>query len=122
MRLCKHDYPIVPLLMKSFMNGESISLLLHLIEDVSNFKGFIDSCICEKGKALEGHTTTQAFKFYRNPNGWPLMQYKHYCIDIEWLPKEGGGVRLWREDNEGKPILPIGKPNVVAPSANAEPL
>jgi hypothetical protein len=64
---------------------------------------------------LEGHTTTQAFKFYINPNGWPLMQYKHYCTYAEWLPKEGGGIRLWREHNEGKPILPTGEPNALVP-------
>jgi hypothetical protein len=43
------------------------------------------------------------------------MQYKRYCIDAEWLSKEGGGIRLWREDNEGKPILPTGEPNALAP-------
>ena len=73
MRLHKHDYPIVPLLMKSFMDGKSIHVSLHLIEEVLNFKGFINSCIYKKGEALEGHTTTQEFKFYRNPFSWPLV-------------------------------------------------
>jgi hypothetical protein len=104
MRLQKHDYPTVPLLMKSFMDGESIPVILHLIEEVPDFMGFIDSFICKKGNALEGHTIVRAFKFYRNHNGWPLMQYKHYCTDAEWLPNEGGGIRLWREDKEGKPL------------------
>jgi hypothetical protein len=115
MRLRKHDYPTIPLLMKSFMDGESIPVVPHLIQEVPGFKGFIDPCICKKGEALEGHTTAQAFKFYRNPNGWPLMQYKRYCTDAEWLPKEGGGIRLWREDDEGKPILSTGEPNALAP-------
>jgi hypothetical protein len=115
MRLWKHDYFIVPLLMKSFMDGESISVIPHLIEEVPDFKGLIDSFICKKGKAFEGHTTAQAFKFYRNHNGWLLMQYKHYCIDAEWLPKEGGGIRLWRVDNEGKPLLPTGEPSALVP-------
>jgi hypothetical protein len=43
------------------------------------------------------------------------MQYKQYCTDQEWLPKEGGGIRLWREDNEGKPILSTGEPRALAP-------
>jgi hypothetical protein len=115
MKLRKHDYPTVPLLMKSFMDGESIPVVPHLIQEVPDFKGFIDPCICKKGEALEGHTTAQAFKFYRNPNDWPLIQYKRYCTDAEWLPKEGGGIRLWREDNEGKPILPTREPNALAP-------
>jgi hypothetical protein len=115
MRLRKHDYPTVPLLMKSFIDGESIPVIPHLIEEVPNFKDFIDSCICKKGEALEGHTTAQAFKFYRNPNSWPLMQYKRYYTDAEWLSKEGGGIQLWREDNERKPILPTREPNALAP-------
>jgi hypothetical protein len=115
MRLQKHDYPTVPLLMKSFMDGESIPVIPHLIKEVPDFKGFIDSFIYKKGDALEGHTIARAFKFYRNPNNWPLMQYKHYCTNAKWLPKEGGGIRLWREDNEGKPILPTGEPSALAP-------
>ena len=86
MRLRKYDYSTVPLLMKSFMDGESKPMILHLIEEVPNFKGFIDSCICKKSKALKGHTTSQMFKFYRNPNGWPLVQYKRYYTDAKWLP------------------------------------
>jgi hypothetical protein len=57
MRLRKHDYPIVLLLMKSFMDGESIPVIPHLIEEVPDYKGFINPCICKKGEALEGHTT-----------------------------------------------------------------
>jgi hypothetical protein len=72
-RLQKHDYPIIPLLMKFFMDEESIPMIPHLIKEVPDFKGFIDSCICKKGNTFEGHTTAQAFRFYRNPNGWPLM-------------------------------------------------
>ena len=115
MRLRKHDYPTIPLIMKSFMDSESIPMTPHLIEEVPNFKGFIGSCICKKGEALEGNTTAQAFKFYKNPNSWPLMQYKRYYTDAEWLPKEGGGIWLWKEDNERKPILPTREPNVLAP-------
>jgi hypothetical protein len=101
--------------MKSFMDGESIPVVLHLVEEVRNFKGFIDSFICKKGEALEGHTAAQVFKFYGNPNGWPLMQYKHYCTNAEWLPKEGGRIRLWRQDNEGKPILSTRELSALAP-------
>ena len=69
----------------------------------------------QEGKALEGYIVVQAFKFYKNPNSWPLMQYKHYCTIAEWLPKEGGGICLWREDNEGKPILLTRELNVLVP-------
>jgi hypothetical protein len=90
MKLRKHDYSTIPLLMKSFMDAELLPLILHLIEEVLDFKGFIDSSICKKKDAFEGHIAMQQFKFDRNANGWLLMQYKLYYIDPEWLPKEDG--------------------------------
>jgi hypothetical protein len=43
------------------------------------------------------------------------MQYKHYYTDVEWLPKEGRGIWLWKEDNDGKPILVTREPNALPP-------
>jgi hypothetical protein len=113
MKLRKYDYPTIPLLMKLFMDDKLIPVIPHLIKEVRDFKGFIDICICQKRDAIEGHTTAQQFKFFKNPNSWPLMQYKHHCTDLEWLPKQDGGIRLWKEDNEGKPILSNGEPNAL---------
>ena len=43
------------------------------------------------------------------------MQYKIDCIDSDWLPKEGG-IKLWKEDDFGKPLLPGGEPLPLAPN------
>jgi hypothetical protein len=43
--LRKDNFPTIPLLMKSFMEVESISIILHLIKEVPDFKGFIAGCI-----------------------------------------------------------------------------
>jgi hypothetical protein len=94
--------------MKSFMDGESIPVIPHLIEEVPNFKGFIDTFICKKGEALQGHTAAQAFKFYRNPNSWPLMQYKQYCTDLEWLPKEVEEYVFGEKTMKGSLFYPLG--------------
>ena len=88
------DYPMLPLLMKSFMDTESRPIIPHLIEEVPDFKKFVEGYLCTGRDALAGHTNAQQFKFYRNGNGWPLMQYKLLCTDNQWLPKEGGGIRL----------------------------
>jgi hypothetical protein len=45
MMLRKDNFPTIPLLMKSFMEVESISIILHLIKEVPDFKGFIAGCI-----------------------------------------------------------------------------
>ena len=107
------DYPTLPLLMKSFMDTESHPIIPHLIEEVPDFKKFVEGYLCTGRDALARHTNAQQFKFYRNGNGWPLMQYKLLCTNKEWLPKEGGGIRLWKETEEGSPKVPCGDPVAV---------
>ena len=75
------DYPTLPLLMKSFMDTKSRLVIPHLIEEVPDFKKFVEGYLCTGRDALAGHTNAQQFKFYRNGNGWPLMQYKLLCTD-----------------------------------------
>jgi hypothetical protein len=38
------------------------------------------------------------------------MQYKLWCTDSDWLPKENGGIRLWQETADGHPKVPSGSP------------
>jgi hypothetical protein len=38
------------------------------------------------------------------------MKYRILCTDPDWLPKEGGGIKLWREDEEGRALWPRGEP------------
>jgi hypothetical protein len=72
-----------------------------LIEEVPNFKAFVDGYLCSGNDALQGHTNAQQFKFYKDDNGWPLMQYKIWCTDSEWLPKENRGIWLSQETADG---------------------
>ena len=78
------NYPTLPLLMKSFMDTESWPVIPHLIEEMPDFKKFVEGYLCTRHDAVARHTNAQQFKFYRNGNGWPLMH--------QWLPKEGGGI------------------------------
>ena len=42
-----------------------------------------------------GHTKVHQFKFYVDSSGTPVLKYKIYCHDEEWLPKgEGNGIKL----------------------------
>ena len=63
------DYPTLPLLMKSFMDTESRPVIPHLIEEVPDFKKFVEGYLCTGRDALAGHTNAQQYKFYRNGNG-----------------------------------------------------
>ena len=63
-KLRGNDYPTLLLLMKSFMNTESRLVIPHLIEEVPNFKKFVEGYLCTGRDALAGHTNAQQFKFY----------------------------------------------------------
>jgi hypothetical protein len=109
------DYLTLPIIMKSFIDAEKRPIIPHLIEEVPNFKAFVDGYLCSGNAALQGHTNAQQFKFYKDDNGWPMMQYKLLCTNSDWLPKEKGGIRLWQETVDGRPKLPSGSPIPVVP-------
>jgi hypothetical protein len=77
--LRKKNFPTVPLLMKSFMEVESIPTIPHLIKEVPDFKGFIAGHIEDEDEALEGHTKSQQFKFFVDSNGCHMMKYKFFA-------------------------------------------
>jgi hypothetical protein len=83
-KLKANNYPTLPLLIKSFMDAEKQPVIPHLIEEVPNLKAFVDGYLCSGNDTLQGHTNAQQFKFYKDGNGWPLMQYKLWCTDSEW--------------------------------------
>ena len=65
--------------MKSFVDVESLPTILHLIEEVLDFKGFIAKFITKNDEALDGHTKAQKFMFFVDSNGCSMMKYRiHY--------------------------------------------
>ena len=60
----KESILTILLLMKSFMNVEGVPIIPHLIEEVLDFKMFIEEGIEVKENALLGHTKVQHFKFH----------------------------------------------------------
>ena len=56
MLLKKENFPTILALMKSFMDVEEIPTIPHLIEEVPDFKSFIDGAILDKDEGLVGHT------------------------------------------------------------------
>ena len=85
MALEKESFPTISLFMKSIMDIEAIPTIPHLIEEVPNFKKFIEKGITVKKNILLVHTKVQHFKFYVGANGCPVMKYKLLCRNDEWL-------------------------------------
>ena len=116
MALKKESFSTIPLLMKSFMDVEAIPTIPHHIEEVLDFKKFIEGGIVVGENALLGHTKAQQFKFYVDVSGCPMMKYKLFCTDDDWLPRDGG-IKLWKDDLQGRAMWPHGFPIVVQPSS-----
>ena len=63
-----------------------------------------------------GQTKVHQFKLYVDSTKTLVLKYKIYCHNEEWLPKgEGNGIKLWKEDLEGRSLWPQGVPDVVKP-------
>jgi len=88
---------------------DSVPTIPHLIEEVPDFKAFIEGSLLDGDETLVGHTKAQQFKFYLNSACVLIMKYKKYCTNSDWLPKEGG-IKLWQEDLEGRSLWPHGEP------------
>ena len=95
--LKKESFSTIPFLMKSFMDIETVPTIFHLIEEVPNFKKFIENGIVDGENTLLRHTKAQQFKFYVNAMGCPIIKYKLLCTDDDWLLQDGG-IKLWKED------------------------
>ena len=65
--------------MKSYMDLENNPVIPHMIEEVLDFKAFIDLYIQSRAHQLIGHTKAQQFRFYIHGNGVPAMKYKLLC-------------------------------------------
>ena len=97
MKLKKENFPTVPFLMKSFMDMESIPTIPHLIEEVANFKGFIEGSFNDGNDLLVGHTKPQQVKFYLDSTECPVMKYKMLCTDADWLGENGEALSCGRK-------------------------
>ena len=61
MKLHENDYLTMPLLMKSFMDLDTTPIIPSLIEEVPDFKAFIQNCISEDD--LMGQSKSRQFLF-----------------------------------------------------------
>ena len=86
MALKKESFSTISLLIKSFMDVEAVRTIVHLIEEMLNFKKFIEDGITVGEKAFLGYTKAQQFKFYIDAMNCLVMKYKLLCTNEDWLP------------------------------------
>ena len=96
-RLKIEDCHTLPDLMASFMEAGDPTIVPYLIHEVVDFKEWVKGYYHEFGQdRLIGHSKAHQFRFYVDPQGVPLMQYKVFCTDPSWSPE--GGIALWNVD------------------------
>jgi len=100
MLLKKESFLTVPTFIKSFMDVESIPTIPQLIEEVPNFKRFIEGLFNDGDVIFVGHTRPQQVKVYLDSNGTPIMK----CIDEDWLERNDSAIKLWKEDAKGQSL------------------
>ena len=82
------DFPTTPLLMKFYMDLNSIFVIPQMIEEVLEFKAFIKPYLWSEAHHLIGHTKAQQFWLYMRNANVAAMQYKLLCMTQDWNPPE----------------------------------
>jgi hypothetical protein len=84
-----------------------------VIQEVADFKSFIQGYQSSRAAHLIGLGEMHLFKFYVDINDVPIMKYKKSVVNVQWLPQNRPPVRLWKVDTDGRPKLPVGYPKLV---------
>ena len=104
---------VVADLMMSFMQSQDLDFMPNFVQDVADFKSFVQDYIRDGADRLVGLGEMHLFKFYIDEEGWPVMQCKELAVHVYWLPRDKPAICLWKEDADRKPIIPCGLPNPV---------
>jgi hypothetical protein len=85
-------------LMKTFMFFQYCPFILQLIQEILDFKSWVNGYLNASPNVFDGHTKMHLFRFFVGKVGWPMMQYKVSPTDVLWSPKGGPTIQLWKED------------------------
>lgn len=95
-------------LMETFMKCSCCAPVPYLMQEIPDFKRFIDGYLCDGPETLIGHKKPLQFRFFLR-DGIPIMQYMMNPRAKTWLPQDG--IELWKRDANGIPMLPTGNPS-----------
>ena len=109
---------VVADLMKAFMESQELSFLPEFIQEVADFKSFVNGFLCSGTSHIIGLGDMHLFKFFVDNDRVPVMKFKKSAVDSKWLPSNVPSRCLWKKDLRGRPMLPKGcpKPTPFKPS------
>jgi hypothetical protein len=99
--------------MKTFIFSQDCSFIPQLIQEIPNFKAWVNGFSNDGLDILVGHADMHLFRFFVDEFGWLSMQYKLFLTDYLWSPIDSPTIRLWKVDVTGCLKLPMGIPNLV---------
>jgi hypothetical protein len=76
-------------LMKTFMFSQDCPFIPQLIQEIPNFKSWVNGYLNNGSNILVSHTKMHLFRFFVDEVWWLVMQYKVSPIDVLWSPKDG---------------------------------
>ena len=73
-------------LMRAFMKSQKLSFLPEVIQEVVDFKSFVQGYQFSGIERLLGISNMHLFKFYSDSEGVQVMKFKKLAVDAEWEP------------------------------------
>lgn len=98
----------LPDLMALLMNSRKPNPVPIFVQEVPDFKSYLQPFILSGSDRLVGHKKPRLFRFYVRHDSMPCFQYKLKTMDMDWLPEEG--IEMWSWTEDGRPNLPVGAP------------
>jgi hypothetical protein len=68
----QNNYVMVDL-MKAFMFSQYYPFILQLIQEIPDFKSWVNGYLNDGLDVFDGHTKMHLFRFFMNEVGWPMM-------------------------------------------------
>lgn len=106
--LMHHPAHCLPDLMGLLMKARKPTPVPHFVQEVPDFKKYLEPFMLTGSNELVGHKRPRLFKLYVRHDGMPCLQYKSKVTDTDWLPEEG--IEMWAWTDDGHPKLPVGLP------------
>jgi hypothetical protein len=76
-------------LMKTFMFSQDCPFILQLIQEILDFKSWVNGYLNNGPKVFVSHTKMHLFKIFMDEVGWLVMQYKMFPTNALWSLKDG---------------------------------
>jgi hypothetical protein len=91
------------------MVSQERSFIPQLIQEIPDFKTWVQGYLKDSVEVLVGHTYMHLFPFFFVDSfGWLVTQYKLSPNDKMWSSKKSYAIQLWKSYDEGQSKLPSG--------------